>query len=139
MPEQAAPEWVAPELAVSEWAAQESAAQESEVLELAVPEWEVPGPVALVWGRASVPAEALALELVPVLARVEAAQARHLVAKMPVAGWLSSRVPTARVPNWARPRRVRSGSLCRSRDLASPTGHRCSPSTNTRRSSARRW
>jgi len=86
--------------------------------------------------------EALALELVLeqvlVLARGEAAQARDLVARMSVVGWRSSRVRPARVPNWERPRLVRSGSLCRSRDLASPTGHRYSPSMNRPRSSARR-
>ena len=101
---------------------QESAALEPAVLELEAPALEL----------------VLALEPVLVLARGEAAQPRDLVARMTVAGWLSSRVLPARVPNWERPRLVRSGSLCRSRDLASPTGHRYSPSMNRPRSSARR-
>jgi hypothetical protein len=124
VPEGAAQEPVVQEPVVSEPVALEQAAAlavpESAVPGSEVPELEVPEP------------EVLGLELV-------AAQPRGLVARITVVGSLLSRVPTARIPNWARPPRVRSGSLSRSRGLASPTGHRCSPSTNTRRSSARRW
>ena len=135
---------VAPELAaapasgVPERAAPESAVPESVVPEPAVPELGGAGAGGVGVGGRRWTSEVL--ELVPVLA-LELGRHRRGTSLRECELLARYRRPCRPfgIPNWARPRRVRSGSLCRSQGLASPTGHRCSPSMNKPRSSARRW